>query len=84
MTEKPKRPRDANQLAKVIADMATGLLPRDRDLAKAHSPETERGRLGGLKGGRSRAEALSAEQRSEIARRAAAARWKDDGGDSNS
>jgi hypothetical protein len=33
------------------------------------------GRLGGLKGGKSRADKLSAEQRSEIARKAAAARW---------
>ena len=33
------------------------------------------GRKGGLKGGRARAEKLSPERRSEIARRAAAARW---------
>jgi hypothetical protein len=34
------------------------------------------GRLGGLKGGRARAEALNAEQRREIARKAAQTRWK--------
>jgi hypothetical protein len=34
-------------------------------------------RKGGLKGGKARASALSAEQRSEIARKAAAKRWKD-------
>lgn len=33
------------------------------------------GRLGGLKGGRARATKLTAEQRQDIARRAAAARW---------
>jgi hypothetical protein len=33
------------------------------------------GRLGGLKGGPARAKKLSAEQRSEVARRAAQARW---------
>lgn len=33
------------------------------------------GRVGGKKGGRARAEKLSADQRSEIARRAAVARW---------
>jgi hypothetical protein len=33
------------------------------------------GRLGGLKGGRARAEALSPERRKEIARKAIAARW---------
>ena len=34
------------------------------------------GRLGGLKGGRARAESLTAERRSEIAKKAAASRWK--------
>lgn len=33
------------------------------------------GRLGGLKGGKARAKKLTAEQRSEIARRAVVARW---------
>jgi hypothetical protein len=33
------------------------------------------GRLGGLKGGKARAEKLSARRRREIARQAAAARW---------
>lgn len=33
------------------------------------------GRLGGLKGGKARANSLSAEQRSEIAKKAAASRW---------
>ena len=33
------------------------------------------GRRGGLKGGRARADKLTPEQRSAIARRAAAARW---------
>ncbi len=33
------------------------------------------GRLGGLKGGRARAEKLSADERKEIARKAAVARW---------
>ena len=35
----------------------------------------EPGRLGGLKGGKARAEKLTAEQRKEIARKAAKARW---------
>jgi hypothetical protein len=34
------------------------------------------GRLGGLKGGRARADALTASRRREIARKAARARWK--------
>jgi ABC-type phosphate/phosphonate transport system ATPase subunit len=35
----------------------------------------ELGRLGGLKGGKARAEKLSPEQRSAIAKKAAEARW---------
>jgi hypothetical protein len=38
----------------------------------------ELGRLGGQKGGKARAKALTPEQRSEIAKRAAAARWHRD------
>lgn len=34
------------------------------------------GRLGGLKGGKARSEKLTSEQRKEIARKAARARWK--------
>ena len=36
------------------------------------------GRLGGLKGGKARAEKLSVQKRKEIAKKAAAARWKTD------
>jgi undecaprenyl pyrophosphate synthase len=35
------------------------------------------GRKGGLKGGKARAEKLTPEQRSEIAKKAAASRWRD-------
>jgi len=39
------------------------------------SAAVELGRKGGLKGGKARAERLSAEERSEIAKKAARARW---------
>ncbi|HYN50779.1 MAG TPA: hypothetical protein VES62_07620 [Thermoleophilaceae bacterium] len=74
--EKRKRPRDVNQLAKQIVDEATGqadpLPPDTRDPLAV-----ELGRRGGLKGGKARAAKLSPEQRSDIARRAAKARWHD-------
>lgn len=73
---KTKRPRDPNQLAKSIVDIATGELQTKAESSKALSPEGKLGRIGGLKGGKARAEALSPEQRREIAQRAAAARWK--------
>jgi hypothetical protein len=69
-----KRPRDPNQLAKAIIDIATGerddAPPNDKDPAAV-----QRGRLGGLKGGEARAKKLSPEQRSRAARKAAKARW---------
>ena len=45
--------------------------------AKKKNPATVTlGRLGGLKGGKARAEKLSARKRREIAKKAATARWK--------
>lgn len=40
------------------------------------------GRLGGIKGGRARAAKLTPDERSQIARRAAEARWRDRSGGS--
>jgi len=65
-----KRPRDPNQLAKSIVDLATG--------EAEEIPVLESARKGGLKGGKARAKALTPEQRSEIASAAAQARWKKD------
>lgn len=66
---KPKRPRDPNQLAKLILDMATGDAPRDS------IPRVSARANGGKIGGKRRAEKLTPEQRREIARKAAKARW---------
>lgn len=63
-----KRPADAIGLAVRIARIATGEEPEDLPLASASK--------GGKIGGRARAKALTPEQRSEIARIAAEARWK--------
>jgi len=69
----PKRPRDPNQLAKRIVDLATGENP-ERDL----SPTERRAAKAGMVGGPARAKALTPEQRSRIASTAAQARWKKD------
>lgn len=72
-------PRDPNQLAKMIADMAWGEAeaePASEGLAK-NPNAVALGKLGGAKGGKARAAKLSPEQRSEIAKKAAAARWGD-------
>ena len=68
---RPKRPRDPNALAKAVVDIAVGD-------AEDVLPQKD-ARKGGLKGGKARARVLTPEQRSEIARAAASARWKKDG-----
>jgi|HubBroStandDraft_1064217.scaffolds.fasta_scaffold89351_2 hypothetical protein len=69
-----KRPADLNRLAAAIVSDATSEEPDDPYEGK-NPAAVELGRQGGLKGGRARAEKLTPEQRSEIARKAAAARW---------
>jgi len=73
---KPKRPRDPNQLAKSIVDLATGEKTEPNPDESKNPHAVALGRLGGLKGGKARAKKLSASQRSEIATRAAKKRWK--------
>ena len=74
-----KRPRDPNELAKQLVDEATGEQPRyNRDEGKDPAA-VALGRRGGLKGGKARAAKMSAEARSEAARKAAQARWKKPG-----
>jgi hypothetical protein len=73
MAKHPMRPRDPNQLAKMIVDLASGEIVEERQ--EPLTPAQEFARLGGLKGGKARADALTPEQRKEIARKAAAKRW---------
>jgi hypothetical protein len=71
-----KRPRDANQLAKHSVDIATGdAIDRDKEEKLKSPAAVSLGRLGGRKGGKARAANLSPERRSEIARKAAQARY---------
>lgn len=72
-----KRPRDPNQLGKLVVDLATGEVAEEVEQAAAakNPAAVELGRRGGLKGGKARAQKLSASERSEAAKRAALARW---------
>lgn len=63
------------QLAKLIGDIATGQR-EDREDDGKNPVAVARGKLGGMKGGKGRAEKLSSQQRKEIAKKAAKARWK--------
>lgn len=74
-TRSSKRPKDLNQLAKLVIDMATGDAPMWTEDGK-NPAAVLLGKLGGLKGGTARAASLSPKKRSEIARKAAMARWK--------
>jgi hypothetical protein len=69
---------DLNHLAKSIVDQATvDEQLWQRALEEGKNPAAvSLGRLGGLKGGKARAERLSAEERRDIAKKAAQARWK--------
>ena len=73
--QRTKMPRDPNQRAKAVVDLATGQRSpapvREKDPAAI-----ARGRLGGVIGGKKRAANMTAEQRSESARLAAKARWE--------
>ena len=81
---KKKRPTDINLLARQIVEEAIGEPLTERPAPEPTTPQPTReknaaavalGRLGGLKGGKARAEKLSPEKRKEIAKKAAQKRW---------
>lgn len=82
--QKPKKlSRDINVRAAQIVALSTGQPMPGVTKASPSNPEKEKnpaavalGRLGGLKGGKARAEKLSAERKKEIGEKAAAARWR--------
>ncbi|GIK87288.1 MAG: hypothetical protein BroJett026_27690 [Betaproteobacteria bacterium] len=68
----PKRPRDPNAAAFSIVQEAVGNAPPvPKPLGKKLDS-----RKGGLKGGKTRMDALTAEERTRLAKKAAATRWK--------
>jgi len=71
MRRSSKLPRDPNQLAAEIVRVST------EEVSGSVSEYLSRiGRKGGLKGGKARAEKLSAKRRRRIAKKAAEARWE--------
>jgi hypothetical protein len=73
MSKKPKP--DFTQIAFRVAQQAAHLEPPAEEPAPT-PPRVAASRKGGLKGGKARAAKLTPEERSEIARKAAASRWK--------
>jgi hypothetical protein len=76
-SKKPKRSRDLNVMASEIVRAATEGEPETSPVEDTRNPHAVAlGKLGGKKGGKARADKLTPEQRQEIARIAASARWK--------
>ena len=65
-----KKSKDINVIASNVVNQAT-----DEEHIVKNPAAVALGRLGGLKGGKARAEKLSPEERREIAIKAAKARW---------
>lgn len=76
MPDRSRRPRDPNQLAKLVTDIATGEIEDTPEDTGKNAAAVELGRKGGLKGGKARADSMTPDQRKEAARKAAQARWK--------
>lgn len=72
MQKKPKRPRDPNQLGKLIVALSVG---EEIEPAPPVSEKDPAAVALGRKGGAARANALSKKRRSEIAKKAAKKRW---------
>lgn len=73
MKRSPK-PRDLSQMARAIVEESVSGEPGIDPQAEQDPGAVAKGR-GAIKGGKARAEKLTADQRSAIARKAAAARW---------
>lgn len=80
MPKKPTKLRpDVAETAYRTMLEATGQAPKTLppgERAEKNSEAVDRGRKGGLKGGKARASALSEEERKEVSRLAGKARWK--------
>jgi len=72
-----KRPaKDVNQIAAEILAAAIGQPSEETPKGEKNPAAVALGRLGGLKGGKARAEVLTPAKRAQIAKKAAAARWR--------
>lgn len=73
-----KRPRDPNQLAKMLVDIVAGEI-QDREPTPEEQGKdpaaVKRGRLGGVKGGKARAAKMTPTQRKASALKAVKTRW---------
>ena len=66
MEKRAKRPRDTNQLAKMVVDLSVGEISEPDPNIGKDPMAVKRGRLGGARGGKSRAAALDHQRRIEV------------------
>jgi hypothetical protein len=71
----PKK-RDENEIAFSVVEASTSPQVDAPSVDEIKRVMSALGRQGGLKGGKARAESLSAKRRSEIAQKAARKRWR--------
>jgi hypothetical protein len=76
MPKRSGKKQDLNEKAFSIVRRLAGEESKPQPEAGKNPAAVALGRLGGIKGGRARAASMSAEQRSEMAKRAAEARWR--------
>ncbi len=74
MQSRPKRPRDPNQLGKLIVDLSVGEADDSKNMPDESGKDPAAVALG-KKGGAARAASLSKKRRTEIAKKAARKRW---------
>ena len=79
MPRRSSKDHDFSTIARSVVEQAIGEKldgsPLPDKYAGKNPAAVALGKLGGAKGGRARAEALSAKKRSQIAKKAALARW---------
>ena len=74
MQSRPKRPRDPNQLGKLIVDLSVGEADDSQNMPDESGKDPAAVALG-KKGGTARAASLTKKRRAEIATKAAKTRW---------
>ncbi len=75
MPKRSSKKKDINETAFSVVKQATGQASLAQGEPKKNPAAVSLGRLGGLKGGKARAQKLSEKRRKEIARKAAESRW---------
>ncbi len=75
MAQRLKRPRDPNQLAHLVVQIATGEIEDKQPDDGKNPAAVALSKLGASKGGHARAKSLSVKRKRAIAKAAAKARW---------